>query len=412
MTGASTSAATGRRSAGDRLAFTAATLALVVTFATSAAPVPLFNSYRSGFGFTNADISLAVVAYFAGTIGSLLLLGRLASHVGRRPASLASLALLAVGCLVLLNVIGLASLLAGRFLMGIGAGLASSSITAYIVDAAPASPLWLASVASSQAPNLGLAIGAIGSGGLVELGPWPTRLVYLAALVLLAISATLIALSAETVSPNPGAWRSLRPRVHLPARALPLLPVAASVFIATWAMGAFYQAFVPALVADQLHTSSALVFGLVFCSYMAPNVLGAPISGRFSVAGAQRLGMGIFLTGAAGLLTGVLTDSLPVFIVASVIAGTGQGVAMSGSVRGLLHGSDPSERAPIFAAIFLISYSGAAGASFVAGQLSGFLTLVQLVSGYVGLALLATLVVIPLARNPQPSRTGVRDGED
>jgi MFS family permease len=388
---------------GGGIAFWAASIALVVTFATSAAPVPLFNSYRAGLGFTNADISIAVVAYFAGTIGALLFLGRLAGHVGRKPASLATLVLLAAGCLVLLNVTGLVSLLAGRFLMGLGAGLASSSITAYIVDAAPASPLWLASVASSQAPNLGLAVGAIGSGALVEHAPWPTQLVYAAALVLLVVSAILIAASPETVSPNPGAWRSLRPRVHLPARSLRLLPVAASVFVATWAMGAFYQAFVPALVADHLHTSSALAFGLVFCAYMAPNVFGAPISGRFAVAGAQRLGMSVFLVGAAGLLMGIVTGSLPVFIVASVIAGTGQGVAMSGSVRGLLQDSDPAERSPIFAAIFLISYGGAAVASFVAGRLSQSLTLTQIVSGYVALALLATFVVVPFARNPQPS---------
>ena len=404
--GQSASVATAARS---RLAFWAASTSLVATFAASASPVPLFNSYRSVFGFTTADISLAVVCYFAGTIFSLLFLGRLASHVGRKPTALATLALLAGGSAVLLNVSGLGWLLTGRLLMGLGAGLASSGLTSYIVDVAPPTPAWIGSVASSQAPNLGLAIGAVGAGALVEHGPWPTRLVYLVAIGWLAISAALIAISPETVPPAPGAWRSLRPRVHVPPRSMPLLPVAAAVFVATWSVGAFYQAFVPALVADQLHTSSALVFGLVFCSYMAPNVLGAPISGRFTVAGAQRLGMGIFLAGAAGLLTGVLTDSLPVFIVASMIAGTGQGVAMSSSVRGLLHGSDPAERAPIFAVIFLISYSGAAGASLVAGQLSGFLTLVQLMSGYVGLALLATLIVIPLARNPRPSGTEILD---
>lgn len=61
-----------------------------------------------------------------------------------------------------------------------------------------------------------------------------------------------------------------------PASACYLLPVAAAMFLATWATGAFYQAFVPALVEDQLHTRSTLILGLVFAANMAPSALGAP----------------------------------------------------------------------------------------------------------------------------------------
>lgn len=397
--GQSASVATAARS---RLAFWAASTSLVATFAASASPVPLFNSYRSVFGFTTADISLAVVCYFAGTIFSLLFLGRLASHVGRKPTALATLALLAGGSAVLLNVSGLGWLLTGRLLMGLGAGLASSGLTSYIVDVAPPTPAWIGSVASSQAPNLGLAIGAVGAGALVEHGPWPTRLVYLVAIGWLAISAALIAISPETVPPAPGAWRSLRPRVHVPPRSMPLLPVAAAVFVATWSVGAFYQAFVPSLVADQLHTSSALVVGLVFCSYMAPNVAGAPISGRFTPAGAQRVGMATFLTGILTIVTGLIIGSMPVFVVGSLIGGAGQGIAMSGAVRGLLHGSDAAERAPIFAAIFLISYGGAAASSLVSGQFSNVVPLVGIAAGYGALALITTLIVIRFAQTPKP----------
>lgn len=50
--------------------------------------------------------------------------------------------------------------LAGRVLMGLGAGLASSSVTSYIVDAAPTRPAWLASVASSQTARWGLPLAA------------------------------------------------------------------------------------------------------------------------------------------------------------------------------------------------------------------------------------------------------------
>ena len=131
------------------LAFVSAVVSLMAVFAAVGATIPLFNIYRAEDGFTNAGISLTVVAYSAATLSTLLVLGRLSNHVGRRPTAIASLALLILACLLLLNVHHIGVLIAGRLLMGLGAGLASSSLTAFIVDDAPARPAWLASVASS-----------------------------------------------------------------------------------------------------------------------------------------------------------------------------------------------------------------------------------------------------------------------
>jgi MFS family permease len=393
-------AGTDRPAAGRRQAFASAVVSLTAAFAASASPIPLFNTYRAEQGFTNADISLAVVSYFVGTITALLVLGRLSGHLGRRPTSLATLALLAAGCVLLLNVHGLGWLIGGRLLMGLGAGLASSALTSYIVDAAPSAPSWVASVASSQAPMLGLTLGAVGSGALVQYGPWPRTLVYLIMIAALLASASLIVASPETAPRTLGAWRSLRPRVHLPRRVRHLLPVAASILLATWATGAFYQAFVPALTQEQLGTQNALVIGLVFSAYMAPSVIGAPIGGRFAPATAQRLGMVAFLIGMVAILTALSLSTLPLFVAGSLIAGGGQGIAVSSTIRGLLHRSTIADRSPIFAAIYLLSYTGAAVPSLIAGQLSHTLTMTEIALGYGGLALAATLITVIAARNP------------
>jgi hypothetical protein len=55
--------------------------------------------HRAEDGFINAGISMTGVAYSVGTIGTLLILGRLSSHVDVRPTALASLGLLTLGCL-------------------------------------------------------------------------------------------------------------------------------------------------------------------------------------------------------------------------------------------------------------------------------------------------------------------------
>jgi len=75
-------------------------------------------------------------------------------------------------------------------------------------------------------------------------------------------------------------------------------------------------------------------------------------------------------------------------------------IAFSASTRGLLHGSTLTDRAPIFAAIYLLSYSGAAIPSLISGQLSHTLTLNQIATGYGVLALLATLTTLLAARDP------------
>ena len=109
-----------------RLAFLSAVVSLVVSFAAAAAPIPLYNIYRAEDGFTNAGISMAVVGYAVGTIGALLVVGRLSNHLGRRLTAIASLGLLLLGCLLLLNVHDIGALLAGRLVVGVGTGLASS----------------------------------------------------------------------------------------------------------------------------------------------------------------------------------------------------------------------------------------------------------------------------------------------
>jgi len=388
-----------------QLAFVSAVVSLVAVFAAVGSTIPLFNIYRAEDGLTNADISLTVVAYSAATLSTLLVLGRLSNHFGRRRSSMASLGLMLLGCIVLLNVHDVGTLLLGRVLMGLGAGLASSNVTAYIVDAAPARPTWLASVASSQTVQLGLAVGAIASGALVQFGPWPRDLIYLSVIGLLLLSAALIAVSPETVTPTPGVWRSMRPSVRVPVRVRHLLPVAGAVFLATWATGAFYQAFVPALVADQLHTNSPLVIGLVFAAYMAPGALGAPLGGRFSPAAAQRIGMIAFLAGWIGLVIAIATGTLLLFITATIVAGAAQGIAISAAIRGLLHGSTLADRAPIFAVVYLLCYSSATIPSLISAQLSNVISPPQIAVGYGGLALVATLFTVLEARNPYNGTT-------
>src|SRR3954467_268968 len=137
---------------GSWIGFAGAACSLVAVFAASASPIPLYELYRRTDGLSHADLSLTAVAYFVAVMAALVVLGRLSNHVGRRPVALAALAVTAAGTLLLTEVHSVAPLIAGRVLQGIGCGLASSALTAFVVDSAPPSPAWLASAVTTRSP--------------------------------------------------------------------------------------------------------------------------------------------------------------------------------------------------------------------------------------------------------------------
>ena len=135
-----------------------------------------------------------------------------------------------------------------------------------------------------------------------------------------------------------------------------------------------------------------------------------------SYSPARRAGSGAIGSGArrpvnsspafVGISTAIAAGTLVLFIITTIVAGAGQGIAISAATRGLLHGSTLAERAPIFSAIYLLCYSGAAFPSLISGQLSNVLSLPQIVLGYSGLAIVATLLTVLGARNPHTDTTG------
>lgn len=395
-----TSSPEGRSEVGRRRGFVAATASFLTVFAAGATPIPLYTAYAQGDGITAAEFSLVAVGYFMCAVFALLVLGRLSDVLGRRPVGLAAVVLAIAGCFVLAGVHGFAALLLGRGLQGLAAGLASSALAAYVVDTAPAWPRWLVPTITSAATNVGLAIGAFGSGALVDLAPAPRVLVFAVAGALLTLCGVGLAVSAETVALRPGALASLRPRFALPTAARPFLLASGAVFVATWALGGYFQSFGPSVAAGDLGSSNALVAAAVFASYLAPSALGGPLSGRLRPATAQRVGITLVVIAAAGFVAAVVLANPALFIAAGVLGGVGMGVGLAGSMRGLLPTAAPADRGGLLSLIYAASYTGAAVPSLVAGQLSRTVSLLQITTGYGALVLVAALLVMTTARNP------------
>jgi MFS family permease len=377
-------------------------VSFVAIFAAGATPIPLYDTYRGTDGLTNDEFSLVAVAYFACAVFALLVLGRLSNHHGRRPVSIAALLIALAGCIVLLFVDGFPVLLLGRALQGLAAGLASSAIGAYAVDTAPERPKWLVATVTTAAATIGLALGVFIAGALVQFAPAPRQLSYILFAAVLFSCAVVLATRPETVSRTAGAWSSLVPRLSVPPASRQYLPIASAVFVATWALGGYFNSFGPSIAAEDLGSHSPLIASAVFASYMAPGFIGGFLAGRFLPATAQRVGMTLVAAAGIGLAFASAAGILTLFILAGVVGGIGMGVATAGSMNTLLPEAKPSERAGLLAVIYAISYSGSAVPALIAGQLSRFIALPAITAGYAAFAVVVWVGTLFFARNPAP----------
>jgi MFS family permease len=373
-----------------------------MVFAASAAPIPLYDIYYRNDILTYSHLSFTAVVYFIGAITSLLIFGRLSDHLGRKPVIFIIFGLAATACILLVNLQSPLPLIIARLLLGLACGLASSTITSYIADCSASLPQWIPAAIISNSPMVGLTIGALASGTLVEYGPNPQSLPYLTALAGILICSALIAFSKETVTPAPGLISSLKPGFLLPESSRRFYPVAACIFVCTWALGGFYQAYGPSIAAEQLGSKSALTAAAVFSSFMLSSAIGGPLAARFSPADAQRYGMLGFALSVIGLLISLKLSIITATLTTSAIAGASQGAALTGSIRALLQNIKSQDRAGVLSIIYATSYTGAAVPSLIAGQLSHSMSLFQIATCYGVLAIAGFMITLVFAKDTNP----------
>ena len=283
------------------LGFTAASLTLGAVFMAGGAPIPFYHTYAETLGLDKGVLSLVTVAYFAGTVIALLFLPRLTNYWGRKRAIYLTLAFGLAGCL--------------------SCGLASSTVAAFIIDNEPRRYKGLAAVIIGSAPNIGLPLGAMGS-GVFNMFSDAIGMVFVIVAALLLCCGALVFASTETItSKQSGAWRSLKPQLKITPRVKKLLPAAACAFAGTWAVGGFYQSYSAAIGIQELGVQSTFVASLTFVSFIAPVALGAALSRGRDKFLLQRFSMLAFFIAVAGVVYAIYSHSLSLFLAFNVMAG-------------------------------------------------------------------------------------------
>lgn len=375
---------------------------VVALLAASSAPSPLYPIYQQEFGFSALELTTIFAVYVLALLLSLLTVGRLSDFIGRRPVLAGALVVEAAAMAVFLAADGTHWLLAARVVQGLATGAAIGVLGAYLLDLQPADGRRLGSLVNSVAPAAGLGIGALGTGLLVQYGPYPTRLTFALLAGVFAILAAVTAALPETVRPVPGAVASLRPQVAVPSRARRPFVAALPTMMATWALGGLMLSVGGSLVRTVFDRPNTAVVGVVLAVFAGAAAVTGVLVSPLSPARIERLGAVALAVGTGALLVALGVSSLALFVAAGVVAGGGFGSAFLGSMRTLTQRAEPHERAALLSAVFVVSYLAFSIPALVAGVLIPRIGLLDTAIGYAGLVALGALASLALAALARP----------
>ena len=352
----------GHRLSGRPAVFVLASL-VVALLASSAAPTPLYAIYQARWHFTPITTTIVFGVYALAVLASLLTLGKLSDHVGRRPVLLSAIAVHAGSLVIFATASGVPELLAARVVQGLSTGAALGAIGAAMLDM----DRELGTFANAVAPGMGSASGAILSALAVRFLPDPTHLIYLALIGVLALQAIAIVAMRETVTRTPGALASLRPEITLPRAVRGPVLTAVPVLFAVWALAGLYGALGPALV-HALTGSRDPVLGSMSLFVLAASAVVATVLLRRAAARTVMLvGILALIIGVAVTVLAVSLGSVAIFFAGSVIAGAGFGSGFQGGIRTVVPLAAPHERAGLVSLLFVVSYLGFGVPAVLAG---------------------------------------------
>jgi MFS family permease len=374
-------------------AFWSVAVLLVLMLAASGVPSPLYRVYQEEFGFSPGVLTTIFGVYSFALLASLLVVGGLSDHVGRRPVLVAAFVLEAAAMVLFLAADGVGWLLAARVVQGLATGALTSALGAALLDLQHRDKP-LGAFINSASPGLGLSVGAVGAGLLVQFVPSPTDWVFGALTVVFLLAAVGTYLLPESSPRLPGALASLRPQVHVPPAHRRAFLVAVPLLAACWALGGLYASLGPSLVADVFGIDNHLVGGLLILALNGTGILGSVALRTSPPERALLVGALVFTVGVAGTVGAVFVGSAAMLFTSAVVTGFGFGAAFLGAVATITAGVAPGHRAGLLAAVFVVGYLAFSVPAIAAGIASGEFGLTRTTEVYGAVVVLLALLAV------------------
>jgi len=380
-------------------------IVIAVLFMGSTLLTPIYELYQAHYGFSAFVLVLLYAVYVIGNLLALFGFGRLSDQVGRKPVVAAALVLAALSAALFLIAQSLAWLVVARIISGLAVGIGSGAATAWITEFTPPVRRARAAAVMTGFNFIGLALGPLLSGPLVEYAREPLRLPFVAYLGLIGLTAILVATQRETVAepsrPHFGATLSIPPEVR---RAF--IAPAASGFAAMAVVG-FYAALGPTIIRRDLHLGNRAIASLIVAELFV--VAAALIIATRDLAPRKTMlsGLAAAPVGMALLIAAQRLGSLPLLLLGTAVCGVVGALGYRGGLAVANTLAPPERRAEVASAFFVCCFCGNALPIIGVGALAQVvpakaadLVFALVVSGIAGAAALAS------REKPTESRRG------
>lgn len=299
--------------------------------------------------------------YALGLLPCLLGGGALADRIGARRVVLTGGTVAALGNAGLLFWHGELGLLVGRFIVGLGVGLAMSAGTAWAGKLRPAGGVTLAGIFLTS----GFASGPIASGLLAYLLPASAALpVPFAVSTLFSLATVVLALAVGNLPAKPSRERSTRGTAGQPAEQPAARSIgralSASLPMALWVFSCATATFVilAGRMAGRVSNGVLLPGAAAFLAFGAG--LGVQMLGRrfgwgpgAGVAGAILAAAGMALAG-----TGGAAPPLWIFIVACLVLGAAYGLCLQQGLLDIEHLAPRGSHGTVIGIFYVFTYLG------------------------------------------------------
>ncbi|MGW9022029.1 MFS transporter [Leucobacter chromiiresistens] len=353
-------------------------LALFALLVSANLSTPLFPLLETQLGTGSLGISIAFSSYVLSLIAGLILFRRIADRVNRRTVLIAALAAAALATAALAYAPTLGWFCVARAVQGIAVACATGTGSGALRALLPGRPALVGRL-TLLATSGGVAAGPLAGGLLSQVGA-PLQTPYLAvAIVLAALVPVIIAVAPHGECAPPIAGIALAdapdprpdgPGAHErndPAAARAFRIAAATGFLSFMVFG-FCLSLAPSHFATIAGTDSRIAIGALAAVTLAASALVqlAPLTGGWRMpVGLSALALALVGIAAAGGVGAVWF-----LVLASAVAGAGQGIAFQAAFTAATAAVHPLRHASTVSAVYTVTYLGSAVPVIALGALA------------------------------------------
>jgi len=316
-------------------------------------PTPMYALYAERMHFTVLTTTVIFATYAVGVLFALLVFGRWSDAVGRRPMLLAGAACAIASAVVFLVARSVPDLLIGRLLSGLSAGIFTGTATAAIIESAPERWRDRAPALATVANIGGLGLGPLLAGLLVQYAPRPLHLAFAVHIVLVLLALLAIWLAGET---GESQGRIGFQRLSVPPQTRSVFVVAATAAFAGFAVMGLFTAVAPSFIARVIGIGNHAVAGAIVAAVFGASAVTQVVVRRAEPARAVAVGCALLVVGMVILAVSLHVSSLPGLIVATVVAGAGQGMSFGRGLAAVAERTPPDRRAEVSSTYFVVAY--------------------------------------------------------